>query len=283
MTQATDWQGGVGRAWSQEWQRTDLSFSGLTPALLEAIGREPGTRVLDLGCGAGELTLALAQRRAGAQILGIDLSADLVAVARQRAQARDGQELTGLRFAQADATLWAEPDFVPDLLVSRHGVMFFDDPKAAFSHLAHVSAPGARMVFSCFRSPAQNIWASALAGLLPPSGAPGNPRAPGPFAFADPDHVRQSLAGWDNVHLSPQDFTYIAGRGPDAPEQAMALFRRIGPVASAMRQAAPEARPAIEAALRALIAAHHSQGEVGFAAAAWIVTATKAADDHGKR
>jgi SAM-dependent methyltransferase len=175
MTQATDWQGGVGRAWSQEWQRTDLSFSGLTPALLEAIGREPGTRVLDLGCGAGELTLALAQRRAGAQILGIDLSADLVAVARQRAQARDGQELTGLRFAQADATLWAEPDFVPDLLVSRHGVMFFDDPKAAFSHLAHVSAPGARMVFSCFRSPAQNIWASALAGLLPPSGAPGNP------------------------------------------------------------------------------------------------------------
>lgn len=272
-----DWQGGVGRAWAEEWQRTDLSFSQLTPALLQAIGREPGSRILDLGCGAGELSLVLAEARPDAQVLGIDLSEDLVAAASRR-----GAGSAVARFALADASRWADPGFVPDLLVSRHGVMFFGDPRGAFAHLAQAAAPGARLVFSCFRSAADNAWTGALKEVLP-AAMPSDPRAPGPFAFADPDHVRASLAGWRDVQLTAHDFTYVAGRGADAQEQAMALFRRIGPAASALRLSPEEARPAIEAGMREVIAAHHNGAEVGFAAAAWIVTATKAADDHGNR
>lgn len=276
MTQAMDWQGGVGRAWAEEWQRTDRTFAQLTPALLATIAAMPGHRVLDIGCGAGELALSLAAARPKGAVCGIDLSADLIAAAQQRGAGR-----ANVRFAIADASQWQDPAFTPDLLVSRHGVMFFADPPAAFAHLAAVAAPGARLVFSCFRAPAENAWASAMAGLVPPPAQPADPHAPnpfspGPFAFADPDHVRAMLAGWTDLAFTPHDFDYLAGEGPDAADQALALFRRIGPAASALRQAAEADRAGIEERLRAVIAAHTREGKVMFSAAAWIVTATKA-------
>jgi len=276
MTQASDWQGGVGRAWAEEWQRTDRTFARLTPALLAAIAAMPGRQVLDIGCGAGELSLAVAQARPDAQVRGIDVSEDLVAAARRPATGH-----ADLRFELADASVWSDPGFTPDLLVSRHGVMFFADPPAAFAHLARVAAPGARLVFSCFRTPVENAWASAMAGLVPPPAPPADPHAPnpfppGPFAFADPDHVRAMLAGWTDLTFTPHDFDYLAGEGHDAADQALALFRRIGPAASALRQAAEADRAGIEQRLRAVIAAHSRDGKVSFAAAAWIVTATKA-------
>ncbi|WP_179504325.1 MULTISPECIES: class I SAM-dependent methyltransferase [unclassified Sphingomonas] len=271
MTGTSDWQGGVGRAWAEEWQRTDRSFCALTPVLLAAIAAQPGARILDIGCGAGELSLAVAQARPAAQVRGIDVSADLVEAARQR-----GQGCANARFDLADAGAWSDPAFVPDLLVSRHGVMFFADPPAAFRQLAASAAPGARLVFSCFRAPAHNAWASTMAGLAPPPASLPDPRAPGPFAFADPDHVRTMLAGWTDLAFTPHDFRYRAGEGADAEAQALALFRRIGPAASALRQAAEADRAGIEHRLRQVIAAHHRNDEVSFAAAAWIVTATKA-------
>lgn len=271
MTQASDWQGGVGRAWAEEWQQTDHTFAQLTPALLARIAGQPGHRVLDIGCGAGELSLALARDRADAQVLGLDVSPDLIDAARRR-----GAGHANLRFDLADAGAWCDPGFVPDLLVSRHGVMFFADPPAAFHQLAAAAAPGARLVFSCFRKPAENGWASAMAELVPPPAQPANPHAPGPFAFADPDHVRAMLAGWTDLVFTPYDFRYVAGEGADAQAQALALLRRIGPAASALRQAAPADRAGIEQGLRQVIAAHHRDGMVSFPAAAWIVTATKA-------
>lgn len=278
MTQASDWQGTVGKAWAEEWQRTDRTFAELTPRLLAAIAAEPGTRVLDIGCGAGEVALGVAVARPGAQVLGIDLSADLI----RAATARVGTvNAAGASFAVADASTWQAPGFAPDLLVSRHGVMFFADPRAAFAHLAHVSAPGARLVFSCFRDPRENAWASAMREIVSAAAAsqpaePADPHAPGPFAFADPDHVRAMLAGWTDLAFTPVDFTYRAGEGPEAEAEALALLQRIGPAASALRRAAAADRPALEAALRRVIAAHHDGARVGFAAAAWIVTATRA-------
>lgn len=271
MTQASDWQGGVGRAWAEEWQRTDRAFSGLTPILLAAIAAMPGDRILDIGCGAGELSLAVAQARPGAQVCGIDVSEDLIAAARSRSAA-----CANVRFDVADAGRWSDPTFLPNLLVSRHGVMFFADPPAAFRHLAAAAAPGARLVFSCFRAQAENTWASAMAGLVPAPASPPDPHAPGPFAFADPGHVRAVLTGWTDLAFTPHDFRYLVGQGADAQEQAVALFHRIGPAAAALRQASSADRPAIEAGLRQVVADHHRDGEVSFDAAAWIVTATKA-------
>jgi SAM-dependent methyltransferase len=268
MTTGTDWQDAVGRSWAQAWALTDRSFAGLTEQLLGRIAGVPGDTVLDVGCGAGELSLALARARPRAQIIGLDLSAHLVAAARERAGER-----THLRFVQGDAAAWREPDFAPDLLVSRHGVMFFDDPSAAFAHLHDTAAPDAALVFSCFRSPRENVWASGLADLL--GLPPGDPLAPGPFAFADPQRVEAILrqAGWGQIDFQPVDFAWIAGVGADAEADALDFTSRIGPAAPALRALEGVARTEAEERLRDWFRQHRSGDIVAFSAAAWIVTA----------
>lgn len=272
MTNTYEWTGTVGRSWADEWQRTDRSFTELTHRLLGQIARLPGDRVLDIGCGAGELALALAQARPASQVLGADISTELVEAARSRAAG-----LANVRFAVADVSAWSDSAFIPDVLVSRHGVMFFDDPVGAFQHLRGASSPGARLVFSCFGPFVDNTWASEMASTIAPTEAAAftDPHAPGPFAFADPLRVRAILeaAGWSEVVCEPERFSYIAGAGHDSVAEALAFFRRIGPAAPRLR-ALPEAeRAGAESALRALLERRRVGNRVCFDAMAWIVSA----------
>lgn len=271
MTAAADWQAAVGRNWAREAARTDRSFAGLTPHLRKAIDAAgPADRIVDVGCGAGELTRAVAAARPQAKVIGLDISPDLVAAA----TSADGAPANA-RFALADAAIWPGPGAPVDLYVSRHGVMFFADPPKAFAHLARLGAPGARFVFSCFRAAAQNVWASGLAALLPPSAPAAASVAipPGPFAFADPDHVRRCMAGWHDIAFTAVDFSYVAGAGDDPVADALDFFGRIGPAAAAMRALPGEERKALESRLIAFLEAHVHNGVVGFPAAAWIVSA----------
>ena len=128
MTDHRDWTGKVGTVWAQEWRRTDRSFRELTPVLLETIEARDFTSLIDIGCGAGEIACTLAARHTEASLLGVDIAPDLLDVARER-----GAGLANLGLVHGDAAsvdLGRDPP--ADLLVSRHGVMFFGDPVAAF-------------------------------------------------------------------------------------------------------------------------------------------------------
>ena len=269
MTSGTDWQAQVGKSWAEMYSYTDRAFTGLTQRLLDRIGGFFGNTVLDIGCGAGELSLAVARARPDARVIGLDLSEDLIAAAQRR-----GGQHGNVEFVVGDAATWRREFFAPDLLLSRHGVMFFDDPRAAFTHLRQIAAPGASLVFSCFRSPRENPWTSGLAHLLelPPAD---DSLAPGPFAFADPQHVEGILeaSGWGNIDSEPLDFAYIAGMGADPVADAMALFARIGPAAPMLRSLPDDKRAAANARIREWLEAHRSDDLVAFPAAAWIVTA----------
>ncbi len=270
MTSASDWQGGVGRNWAAEWERTDRTFAALTPDLLRAVAAEPGEHVVDIGCGAGEIALAVARARPAARVIGVDISADLIEAASARAA-----DLASLRFTVADAASWTSPGGAPELYVSRHGVMFFENPPAAFAHLARSAAPAARMVFSCFRSAQENSWAMEIRRLLPPAKpVPAERFAPGPFAFADPDHVRQCLQGWRDVTFTKLDFAYVAGTGTNPVADALTFLSRIGPAAAAIRTLPDSARAAFERGLLELVQSRHVGGRVCFPAAAWLVSAT---------
>lgn len=271
MTDASEWQGQVGQTWSREWRRTDRSFAGLTDRLLQVARGAGIERALDIGCGAGELSLALARSHPQAVVRGIDISKELVEVARERASQNN------VEFTVMDAGEWEDRNWKPDLLLSRHGVMFFDNPARAFAHLRTAAMPDARLVFSCFQRFDNNPWLTDLAGLLPDGAIakPGPGYRPGPFAFADRDFVSNMLteAGWKHVEFEPADFAYVAGAGDDPVDDAVSYLMNIGPAAAAARALGQDERELFVAKLRSFLSSRVDGSIVALGAAAWIVTA----------
>lgn len=274
MTGMSDWQGKTGEGWAAQWRRTDRSFGGATEKLLARSREFPFQNALDIGCGAGELALALARGRPQARVIGVDVSPQLVEVARTR-----GANLANVGFELADAARWRpSADFAPELLISRHGVMFFDNPPAAFANLAAVSAPGANLLFSCFRDRGENPFFTEIGKLLPASDVAPDPRAPGPFAFAERDHVTAILTagGWSAPTFEAFDFAMIAGAGDDPVEDAMTYFKTIGPAAVSLREMEEADRGRTLEAIREVVVANCRDGVVALRAGLWIVTASRA-------
>jgi SAM-dependent methyltransferase len=274
MTEAREWAGCVGGTWAAEWQRTDRSFGDLAPHLDAAIRAAlpaGASRALDIGCGAGATALALAAAFPSLHITGVDLSPELLTVARDRASRG---ALPNVTFTLGDARRVAADHAPLDLLVSRHGVMFFDDPVAAFAALHAAATPGAPLVFTCFRAASENRWAADLALAI--TGAPPQPaEGPGPFAFANADRVGaiMAAAGWQQAAARPVDYAYRAGAGADPVGDAISFFSRIGPAAGLLRALAPAAREAALARIAALCLRHRGDDAVDFPAAAWLWTA----------
>ena len=213
MRAREDWQGRTGEGWAGEWRRTDRSFGGLTERLLAGTRAFRFRHALDIGCGAGELSLALARGYSHARVVGVDVSPPLLAAARSR-----GENISNVEFELADAAQWhPADDFTPQLLISRHGVMFFSDPPAAFANLASFAAEHAGLLFSCFRGRSENPVFTEVGSLLPAPPEPADPYAAGPFAFAERDHVSAILTngGWTNIAFEPFDFAMVTGAGDD--------------------------------------------------------------------
>ncbi|MBB6225990.1 SAM-dependent methyltransferase [Polymorphobacter multimanifer] len=268
------WNADAGHTWAEMQARLDLSLSPVTAALLSLAAPMVGDRVLDIGCGSGETALALATVVGeGGDVLGVDISRPLLEVAEARAEALDSDA----QFIEADAaTLAGQGD--RDLVISRFGVMFFDDPAAAFANIRTHARPEGRLRFACWRTPADNGWAGvplkAVVPLLPPS-APADPLAPGPFAFADPDRLVGILetAGWQDIDLQRFDFDMLLGQGDDPLAAAIEFSMRVGPAARVVREGDAGVRAAAEAALRAAYAPYAADGRVALPGSVWLVSA----------
>jgi len=273
MTEASDWTGRVGDVWAAEWRRTDRSFGDLARRLDAAIlaaAPRAGGRALDIGCGAGATSLALAAARPDIAVTGVDLSAALLDVARERGAGR-----ANLAFVEGDALAAAAALAPVDLFFSRHGVMFFADPAAGFAALRAAAAPGGRLVFSCFRALALNAWADEVVAAV--SGSPPERRdgAPGPFAFADEDRVAELLGevGWRDARVEPVDYRWRAGEGDDPVADALGFLARIGPAAPLLRALPAAEREAALGRIGTLCAAHRHGHAIDFPAAAWLWSA----------
>ncbi len=270
MSTTDDWRGRLGRQWAEGAERQDRFLAPFGEAALEALGDVAGLRALDLGCGAGAVTLELARR--GAEAVGLDVSPDLVAAARRRAEG-----VRGVRFVEADAAE-APPPGPFDALVSRFGAMFFDDPVPAWRGLRGVMRPGGRLSVACWRSLKENDWAGLPLRLCeglteaPPRLARG---APGPFGWADPDFFAAALegAGWEEVRWRSVDAALPVGAGDDPVGAAVEMAMGTGPLAARLREADEATREEAARRLRAGFAEHLRDGEVRLRGAVWIVSA----------
>ncbi|MDP1629945.1 MAG: methyltransferase domain-containing protein [Caulobacter sp.] len=265
------WNAAAGETWAAQQEKLDRQIAPLGEAAMAILDPKPGEQLIDIGCGCGQTSLTLAERVGPTgRVLGVDISAPMLAVARRRAA---DAGLANTRFLEADAQTH---DFAPgaaDAVFSRFGVMFFADPPAAFANIRKALKPGGRLAFVCWRPLALNEWMllpmrTALAHI--PAPPPGDPFAPGPFAFSDPDWVRGILgsAGFKDVEIAPHD-AMIGGNGL---EETVALSLKVGPLGALLRDN-PDKRDLVVDALRAALAPHAGPDGVRLPGAVWIVTA----------
>jgi SAM-dependent methyltransferase len=258
------WNGAAGRAWVGAQPLLDDLFRPFEELLADIGAAESRGPVLDIGCGTGSTTLAIARRLgARAQALGIDISAPMIAVARARAE-REG---SSARFICADAQ---DHGFAPasiDLFVSRFGVMFFADPVRAFANLRRAATHGARLRLIAWRSGDDNPFMTtaerAAAPLLPNLPAR-------QFAFADRTRVRAILeeSGWTGIDIQPLDVEC------SLPESALIPYlTQLGPVGMALEDADASTRERVIAAARPAFDAYVHGAQVRVPTACWMIAA----------
>jgi ubiquinone/menaquinone biosynthesis C-methylase UbiE len=276
--QAQRWNGASGRYWIEHRERHLAEHQNLTPHLFHAAGISPGERVLDVGCGCGATTIAAARAaavRPGASprrgdpaglAIGLDLSAPMLEVARQLA-AKEGA--ANARFVRGDAQSRPLRRDWCDAVISNFGVMFFDDPRAAFQGMAAVVRPSGRLAFLCWQNDTANeVFAIPLRVFA------AHTQLPGPDdLFADPRSIADLLVGadWQDIQITP--ITERAWIGSDVDDvmgyvRGMPMIRDL-----TARLKDPALAERVLAEIADEYAARQSVDGVWVRAAAWLVTA----------
>jgi SAM-dependent methyltransferase len=265
------WNGSAARGWIDAQESLDRLFEPFQELLVEAVAARRARRVLDIGCGTGGTTLAVARLLAPeGTAVGIDISEPMIALARSRAERAERENA---RFICADAQTHAFEPASFDMIVSRFGTMFFDDSVRAFANLRRAAAPGAALHAIVWRSPADNAFMTAAeraaAPFLPEMPAR-RPDEPGQFGFADRDRVYAILekSGWADIDIGPLDVECTM------PERDLnAYIARLGPLGRMLQPLDPRARARIVEAVRAAFDPFVQGTEARFSAACWTVCA----------
>jgi SAM-dependent methyltransferase len=264
------WNGPAGHAWVETQELLDRLFKPLEELVVAAVPAVSGATVLDVGCGTGSTTLAVA-RRLGAKggCVGVDISAPMIAAARARAE----HEGSTASFIQANAQTYAFAPASFEMIISRLGVMFFDDFVQAFANLRRAARDKAEFRFVAWRSAAENPFMTtaerAAAPLLP--NLPGRrPEAPGQFAFGNRDRVCRILeqSGWAEIDIRPID---IACTLPE--KELVRYLTRLGPVGLILHEVDDRTRARVIETARAAFERYVHGAEVRFTAALWMVSA----------
>ena len=274
--QIEHWNSEESRHWVDHQDRYDRMLAPFADCVLTGAAIGTDERVLDVGCGTGTTTLRAAAAANAGEALGVDIAKPIIEQARRRAT--DGG-VANAHFEVADAQTAALDPESRDVVISRFGIMFFDDPTAAFTNLASALRDDGRLAFVCWQALAQNQWmlvpGMAVAEILPLP-APPEPGAPGPFAFGDPDYVRTVLrdAGFRAVELDPLVGSMLVGGGGSV-DDTVAWLRGTSMARTLFRDADADTVARAVQAVRAALAAHEGPDGIRLGAAAWLVRARR--------
>lgn len=271
------WNEEAGPKWVQLEDRLDAQIGPIGDAMLDLAAPSPGERVIDVGCGCGATTLSIAERISpGGRVTGVDISLPMLARCRERAK---NAGLSNLEFVSGDAQVYEFSPARADLVTSRFGIMFFEDPVAAFRNLRGALKPGGRLAFACWQPLGANPWMSvplmAAAPLLPQLPPPPDPEAPGPFAFGDADRVRRILgeAGFSKVELKAHETSLLVG-GSASFDESIDFVLRMGPTARLLADASPDLQARIHDAVSGALEPFQTESGVSMDGAIWLVSAS---------
>ncbi|GAA4926083.1 methyltransferase family protein [Actinomycetospora succinea] len=265
--QSAAWNGTGGDAWVRLQPVLDALYAPVEELLVDRVAAAvagPAPTVIDVGCGTGATTLALARRLGpAARCVGVDLSEPMVALARTR-------DPDSAEFLVADAGRHRFDPGGADVIASRFGVMFFDEPAAAFANLHAATRPGGALRAIVWRRPEENPFMTrageTAAPLLEvPAWAPD---VPGPFALADPDRTLRLLrtAGWSTATADPVDLVCEMPAG-----SLDAYLGALGPVGRALAGADAAFRARVLDHVRPAFDEFRAGDRVRFTAACWLL------------
>ena len=262
------WNGSAGCAWVEAQAMLDRTLQPFEDLLVQAVSASGARRVLDVGCGTGSTTRAIARvLGATGRSAGIDISEQMIDAARMLTE----RDRTSAEFICADAQTHAFAPASFDLIMSRFGTMFFTDPVAAFANLRRAGAQGATLCSIVWRSPEENPFmttAERAAAPLLPNLQPRRADAAGQFGLADARRMRAILeeSGWTAIDIRPIDVTCTL------PESELTSYgTRFGPVGVALREADPHTRAQVAKAVRSAFDPYVQGDEVRFTASCWLV------------
>jgi len=271
------WNGNGGKNWVSREARLESSLTIFGQQAIDAGGIRSGQRILDIGFGCGETTIELAQKVGPkGQVNGVDISLAMVEAAEKKSLEKGVANVT---FECGDAQTKAFPVDNYDLVFSRFGVMFFDDPVGAFKNIYSSLKPGGRLAFICWAPRDQNAWVglplqvvAKHLSLPPPPGSD----EPGPFSLSEASRVRDILgaAGFANISVESFQTPFVLGGDVD---EASSFLMQLAPSGSAINnaEADEETRARIALDMAKLLESHESDSGVSMKAAALLVTATK--------
>jgi SAM-dependent methyltransferase len=272
--QSEHWNTDEARHWVDEQAAYDRMLAPFARRLLAAAAIGPTDSVLDIGCGTGTTTCAAARAASQGRALGIDLSRAMIESARARA---NREHIGNATFEVGDAQTRAFAQGWADLVISRFGVMFFDDPVAAFANIRTAIRDGGRLAFVCWQELLANEWmavpgAAALAQVPPP--APRGPDAPGPFSLGDPQRVHAILAeaGYHDITLDAVEEPMLLAGGGSLPE-TLAFLRRTQMARTLFDRVAPGLVEAAIAEIENALAPFETPEGYRLGSAVWLVRA----------
>ena len=251
--QSRETWGEMAPGWEARNEWMDEAAGRVNEWIVEKADPQPGQTVLELAAGPGALGFRVAGRVGdGGKVLSTDFSPEMVGVARRLGDARG---LGNVEYRVLDAEAMDFDDESVDAVVCRWGYMLMADPAAALSESRRVLRRGGPLAFAVWAGPERNPWAALPAKVLVGRGhmPPPEPGAPGIFAMADPERIRDLVAGagFGEPELAEIDFDF---RYADADDLWEVLVRIAGPLARVVKTLPPEELQATRAAIEESLA-----------------------------
>ncbi|MEH6559165.1 MAG: class I SAM-dependent methyltransferase [Oceanicoccus sp.] len=270
------WNSAAGEQWVKGQETMDRTLAGFGQLAIAALAPKSGEAILDVGCGCGATSIALMETMGNGNVLGVDISAPMLARAEQRTIKLG---LDSVKFRKADAASFDFEANTLDGVFSRFGVMFFDDAVAAFANIRSGLKPGGRLSFVCWRPISDNQWTlvpmmAAFEHIERPNAPPAG--APGPFAFGDKDRTKKMLeeAGFNNVSIEAKNLPMAFSITSDKPLGLQ--FAEMGPVGRLLINAPDDKKTAIVDSMTSALEPFVQGDQAVLDGAVWLVTATNA-------